>query len=425
MTDDFYDLLDVPRDASQEEIRQAFRRRVRIYHPDLNDDDRARAQFTALKKAYDVLGDPVERRAYDRMGHEDYVAKRTSGLPSPDAWATSDEKAEVERSTVSTTAGDSVGGTADAFGNRDAASGDRDAGSGGHTHDSDSGGVTASSGRSARSNGSARSSASRASTGSAGSAGSNDSSSDRSGGLDRGSRRTNRTGPTPRPFVGSRFVRWWRSKNFALPLLLVGTALYLVGLLSFGLRNETGLRSLARDVSAVGVDPTGIWSAVAGGSGEVETGFAHVVAVDPVNPPSDPLLWYGVLGGLVAAAVLVLLAARLRWRRSMAGPITIDETIVLAAAVGTASGLLGGPLLAGSLLLPLLYGVVIYHTRQIPGWSPSYAYVVAVTGPAIALAAGWFGYESLPFETLAFVVLPLAGALGFPLRFAVRRRFGV
>ncbi|MFC7230748.1 DnaJ domain-containing protein [Saliphagus sp. GCM10025308] len=88
MTDDidFYDLLDISSDASQDDVKQAFREQVRVYHPDLNDDDRAQAQFTALKKAYDILGDPVERQAYDRLGHEDYVAKRTSGLPSPDLW---------------------------------------------------------------------------------------------------------------------------------------------------------------------------------------------------------------------------------------------------------------------------------------------------------------------------------------------------
>jgi len=87
MTEDFYDLMDVDEDASQEAIKSAFREKVREYHPDLNDDHRAQAQFTALKKAYDTLGNPSERNAYDRMGHEDYVAKRIKGLPSQDVWS--------------------------------------------------------------------------------------------------------------------------------------------------------------------------------------------------------------------------------------------------------------------------------------------------------------------------------------------------
>lgn len=89
---DFYDLLGVSEDASQEEIRNGFRDQVREYHPDLNDDPRAPAQFTALKKAYDTLADAKERDAYDRMGHDQYVKKRISGLPSPDDWQMPDRE---------------------------------------------------------------------------------------------------------------------------------------------------------------------------------------------------------------------------------------------------------------------------------------------------------------------------------------------
>jgi curved DNA-binding protein CbpA len=96
MTDDldFYDLLGVSEEASQEQIRKGFRRQVREYHPDLNDDPRAPAQFTALKKAYDTLGDPKEREAYDRMGHREYVRNRISGLPSPDDWQIPESEVE-------------------------------------------------------------------------------------------------------------------------------------------------------------------------------------------------------------------------------------------------------------------------------------------------------------------------------------------
>jgi len=107
VADDFYALLEVPRDASQEEIRDAFREKVQIYHPDHNDDPRANAQFTALRKAYDTLGDPVERNAYDRIGHLDYVAKRLDGLPDPEKWAPSE--AEEDSSVASESGSASTG----------------------------------------------------------------------------------------------------------------------------------------------------------------------------------------------------------------------------------------------------------------------------------------------------------------------------
>jgi molecular chaperone DnaJ len=76
---DFYEVLDVDPDASRERIRRAYRERVKEYHPDVNDDSRARAQFATIKRAEEVLTDGTERRAYDRLGHERYVAERLNG----------------------------------------------------------------------------------------------------------------------------------------------------------------------------------------------------------------------------------------------------------------------------------------------------------------------------------------------------------
>jgi len=65
---DYYDVLGVSRDASQDEIRRAYRRLAREYHPDLNADPDAEERFKELGESYEVLSDPDKRGRYDRLG---------------------------------------------------------------------------------------------------------------------------------------------------------------------------------------------------------------------------------------------------------------------------------------------------------------------------------------------------------------------
>src|SRR5258708_20753994 len=65
---DFYEILGVPRNASQEEIQRAYRKLARTYHPDLNSDPAAEDRFKQLSEAYNVLSDPGTRRRYDAFG---------------------------------------------------------------------------------------------------------------------------------------------------------------------------------------------------------------------------------------------------------------------------------------------------------------------------------------------------------------------
>jgi len=67
---DFYDVLGVSRNASADEIKRAYRKLAKQYHPDrAKGDASAAAKFTEVQEAYDLLSDPKRREQYDRFGH--------------------------------------------------------------------------------------------------------------------------------------------------------------------------------------------------------------------------------------------------------------------------------------------------------------------------------------------------------------------
>jgi molecular chaperone DnaJ len=79
MSEDFYDVLGVSRDASDEEIQEAYRKKAREYHPDVSDDPDAEEKFKKVKKAKEVLTDEEKRQAYDQMGHERFEQAEKRG----------------------------------------------------------------------------------------------------------------------------------------------------------------------------------------------------------------------------------------------------------------------------------------------------------------------------------------------------------
>lgn len=75
----YYEILGVDKNASEAEIKSAFRKLAKKYHPDINKEPGAEAKFKEIGEAYSVLSDPEKKRQYDQFGHEAYTQGAAQG----------------------------------------------------------------------------------------------------------------------------------------------------------------------------------------------------------------------------------------------------------------------------------------------------------------------------------------------------------
>ena len=66
---DYYEVLELSKNASSEDIKKSYRKLAKKYHPDINKDPGAEEKFKEINEAYEVLSDPQKKQIYDQYGH--------------------------------------------------------------------------------------------------------------------------------------------------------------------------------------------------------------------------------------------------------------------------------------------------------------------------------------------------------------------
>lgn len=194
--------------------------------------------------------------------------------------------------------------------------------------------------------------------------------------------------------------------------MLASTLLFVAGVGHWASANRGAVSGFAATVAAAGTDAGALRAALVARH-DVPTLYAFVRGTEIVATPAPltRLQWYGALGGLVAGTVLAFAVYRAGWADRPTKWVTMNETVGVGLATAIASTLYGGPLLAGAVVMPFVFAVIIRHTRAAYKFKPTYGYVLGVTAPLVAIGVE-YAVASPPIAVdIAAVALPVLSVL--------------
>jgi hypothetical protein len=190
--------------------------------------------------------------------------------------------------------------------------------------------------------------------------------------------------------------------------MLASTLLFVAGVGYWMAANRGTFRSFANALAAAGTDVNALQAALTARHG-VPTMYGFVDSTVLVEPMLPTLQWYGGLAGSVVATVLAFAVYRAIWVERPLKWVTTNETVGVGVVTTVAAVLYGGPLLAGAIVMPFVFTVIVRHTPSMA--AASYAYVLGVTTPLAAMGVEYVR-PSPPFAVdLAAAVLPVLTVL--------------
>jgi molecular chaperone DnaJ len=453
MPADFYTVLGTADDASEAELKSAYRSRVREFHPDVNDSPDADAQFKLVRKAHDVLSNPVERNTYDRIGHRDYVAKHFDSLPTLSVFSHIDEAdapGTTASSTNNTTSEPSANGSSTTSSAGTSSNGG-ESGDSNRSSTSSTGSATNGSGGSQRSTNRTRTSGTASNGQSASNGGS---ASSRSTGASRTSQSSqtgdstrtttqrshsssasSSTSSTSSQSTTSASQRSSSSQNGASAAGSTARASTSTSTGSSTASTRTTRETSTSDSTTAeqsaytNEKPSHVGDQVTREEAERNVAERMQASEQTVSAGQRRRRglkrWYGVvvlslvayLGGLGAYAVQHLAAVQTLATQVTAAPVPTltavgrlpSPTAFALSPVAAQTPTLGAALLAGVVLLPLVLGTTVARYGRGSAW----LYVLGSTVPVLALAAWMVIPVPLWAAVLALVAAPVVGAGAF------------
>lgn len=190
--------------------------------------------------------------------------------------------------------------------------------------------------------------------------------------------------------------------------MLLSTLLFVGGVGDWAYANLGPFRRFASALAAAGTDTDALREVLVARRG-IPTVYEFVQSTTLVEPMLPTMQWYGALAGSVVATALAFGLYRAIWATRPFKRVSINETVGVGVVTAAAAAVVGGPLLAGAVVMPLVFTVVIRHTGSMSVFG--YVYVLGVTVP-LAVIGAEYAVPSPPLVVdLAAAVVPVLTVL--------------